>query len=80
MFYNFEKLSEINFPETWEAVREYAFYNCDALTSIDLPSNVQVIENYAFYDKENNLVGTYTGKELAGKKAKVKIKKNNNGK
>lgn len=52
-FKNKENIEEIVFPESLEAIDDYAFYSCTSLKSATIPKNVKSIGCLAFGNCEN---------------------------
>jgi len=50
VFYGFENLKQVNFPDTLELIDEMAFASCRSLESVEVPDSVKYIEYCAFAD------------------------------
>ena len=48
-FADFDKLKEVNLPDSIEIIGKSAFYGCTALESIAIPEGVKTIDPYAFF-------------------------------
>ena len=49
-FYNADRLTEINIPQSVTSLGQYSFYGCSGLTSITIPEDLVTLGQYAFYN------------------------------
>ena len=50
LYLNGVEVTEVAFPNTATAIKNYVFANCQSITSVTIPSSIRTIGNQAFYN------------------------------